>query len=92
MSQISNVRVYNTISQDLVQQAPTADVTLANGDTGIIVNAPLTNQHGGPQAGPSPMANFYKIIGTDSTGREQAYAKLRYTNQTPDGNAQYTTQ
>lgn len=92
MPQITNVTVSNPQQRLTVQTAATADVTEAPPDTGIIVNAPLVDENGGPRTGPFGAGNVYRISGTDANGVVQHYNGLRYTNQTPDGNAQYTTQ
>lgn len=90
--QITDVTVTQQMGNHLdVQTATTADVTQGPDATGIIVNLPFANHNGGPQTGPHPVANFYKITGYVGT-ELHTYRDLRYLFLTPGGNAQYTTE
>ena len=92
MPQITTVSVTQQGGAHLVvQTAATADVVEVPGDTGIIVNAPLHDQNGGPVTGPHGPGNMYRITG-DEGAVHRNYANLRYLHQTPGGNAQYTTE
>lgn len=92
MPVLTDVSVYNQNARALVQTADTADYQVTPDDVGIIVNVPVVNHNGGPQQGGGPMSYIYRIVGTDEQGAPQQFDNMRYSNNTPNGNYQYTTQ
>ncbi|HLZ88077.1 MAG TPA: hypothetical protein VKQ52_12570 [Puia sp.] len=89
---INNVTVTQMMGNHLVVlTAPTADYDVAPAAVGVIVNAALTQQNGGPVTGPFPTGNVYTVSG-DAGGVIHQIPHVRYIGHTPGGNAQFTTQ
>jgi hypothetical protein len=75
-------------NHDIVLQANDAEYTKSDQAISVILFAPLTPQHGGPVPSKLPM---YNVTGMQKD-QPIEIKSVRYIGQTPNGNAQFTTE
>jgi len=93
MVQLLNVTVRQQAGNGLtVATANNADLEVGPTDSGVILNLPVATQNGGPQIGPFPAGNIYRITGTTADNQAFNQPGFRYIGLTPGGNYQFTTE